>query len=232
VTRMTPEDEAAYALRWNVDREDLSPAVQAQYDRLKIESETRQAEPDATAAPPPVSSAGQPPPWVLFVPLAVLWAAFTFWLAIGRLITPQVSFATLRSDVGQIRLPAGYVRVASAQSGRGCAHHQCALAEFWVWRGRTARSASGACRDVDRAMSDASGGDAVLNTLPPRGAACDYGAAFGSFLRPGLGKRDVDAFVFTGPRAAGSPGGFQVELESATFYDFTPLRSPSPRAGS
>jgi hypothetical protein len=232
VPRMTPEHEAAYALRWNVDREDLSPAVQAEYDRLKIERETQQAELSAIAPPQPGSSMRQPPPWAYFVPLLVIWAIAFFWFVIGARITgPHMSFAILRSDVSLIRLPPGYVQVSSAQSGRDCAHNQCALAEFWVWRGSTARSASGACRDIDRAMN-AGIGDAELNSLPPRGAACDYGATRDSFLDPWLAKRDVDAFVWTGPRATGRPGGFQVELMSANFYDFTPLRSPSHRAGS
>jgi hypothetical protein len=227
VPRMTPENEAAYALRWNVDREDLSPAVQAEYDRLKIESETRQAEPYTIGPPPPDTFSRQPPPWAYFLPILVIWAVGIFWLAIAPHITEQVSFGTLRSDISQVRLPPGYVRVSSAQSGRDCARldSNCALAEFWVWHGSTPRSASAACRDIGRAMT-AVYADAEPNSPPPRGAACDYNDTIGSFLRPGLGKRDFDAFVWTGSRAAVSPGGLQVELESSNFFDFTPLRSP------
>lgn len=232
MARMAPEHEAAYALRWDVDREDLSPAVQAEYDRLKIERETQQAEQSAMPPPPPVSSMRQPPPWAYFVPVLVIGVAFNFWGTFGaRIAGSQMNFATLRSDVSLVRLPAGYVRVSSARSGRDCAHNDCALAEFWVWRGSTARSASGACRDIDRAMNTGIG-EYDLNSPPPRGAACEYYATLDSFVHPGPMKRDFDAFVWTGPRAAGSPGGFQVELESANFFFFTPLRSPSLRAGS
>ena len=34
MARMTPEQEAAYALDWNLDRADLSPEAQREYDRL------------------------------------------------------------------------------------------------------------------------------------------------------------------------------------------------------
>jgi hypothetical protein len=225
VPRMTPENEAAYALRWNVDREDLSPAVQAEYDRLKIESETPRAEPYTIAPPPPDSFMRRPPDWAYFVPILVIWAVGMFALVIAPHITEQVSFGTLRSDVSQVRLPPGYVRVSSAQSGRDCAHGTCALAEFWVWRGSTARSASGACPDLDRAMN-AANANVDSNSPLPRGEACEYDVTIGSVLRPGLGKRELEAFVWTGPRAAGRPGGFEVELESSNYVFFTPLRSP------
>ena len=38
---MTPEQEASYALSWGLDRDDLKPAVQEIYDRLKAEREAR-----------------------------------------------------------------------------------------------------------------------------------------------------------------------------------------------
>jgi hypothetical protein len=37
MTEMTPEQEAAHALDFNVAREDLGPAAQAEYDRLQAE---------------------------------------------------------------------------------------------------------------------------------------------------------------------------------------------------
>lgn len=39
MTRLTPEQEALYALRWNVSRSDLPAAAQLEYDRLKTEGE-------------------------------------------------------------------------------------------------------------------------------------------------------------------------------------------------
>jgi hypothetical protein len=41
MTKMTPEQEAAYALDYDVDRDSLSPAAQAEYDRLKRERVSR-----------------------------------------------------------------------------------------------------------------------------------------------------------------------------------------------
>ena len=38
---MTPEEEAAYALDWDLPRSFLEPAVQLEYDRLKLEREAR-----------------------------------------------------------------------------------------------------------------------------------------------------------------------------------------------
>lgn len=35
MAKMTPEQEAAYALDWNMSRNDLKPAVQVEYDRLR-----------------------------------------------------------------------------------------------------------------------------------------------------------------------------------------------------
>jgi hypothetical protein len=49
--KMTPEQEAAYALDWNVSRDGLKPAVQAEYDRQLEIRRSRQGghtEPDAT----------------------------------------------------------------------------------------------------------------------------------------------------------------------------------------
>src|SRR5260221_10482592 len=36
---MTPEQEAAYALDWHLPRDGLEPAVQLEYDRLKMQRE-------------------------------------------------------------------------------------------------------------------------------------------------------------------------------------------------
>ena len=52
----------------------------------------------------------------------------------------------------------------------------------------------------------------------PQGAACEYFATLPSFLHPGLGKRLVEAFVWVGDKANGSPGGYQVELLAADNY--------------
>jgi hypothetical protein len=47
---MTPEEEANYALNWDLPRDSLDPAVQLEYDRLKME---REAGPQIQGATPP-----------------------------------------------------------------------------------------------------------------------------------------------------------------------------------
>jgi len=50
MSKMTPTQEASYALDWNVARSGLSPAVQAEYDRLLAERRAtgRREEPPST----------------------------------------------------------------------------------------------------------------------------------------------------------------------------------------
>jgi hypothetical protein len=46
--KMTPEQEAAYALKWDLSRDGLKPDVQAEYDRqLEVRRQHRPAGPDA-----------------------------------------------------------------------------------------------------------------------------------------------------------------------------------------
>jgi DivIVA domain-containing protein len=56
---LTPEQEASYALDWNLPRSGLRPAVQLEYDRLKAEREREAALPRTAARPvsygPPVN---------------------------------------------------------------------------------------------------------------------------------------------------------------------------------
>lgn len=49
--KMTPEQEAAYALTWELPREDLRPAVQVAYDKL-IAERSASGQPVVTSAPP------------------------------------------------------------------------------------------------------------------------------------------------------------------------------------
>jgi hypothetical protein len=51
--KMTPEQEAAYALNFNVDRSSLSMAGQLEYDRLKTEGQARLAGPESPSTPAP-----------------------------------------------------------------------------------------------------------------------------------------------------------------------------------
>jgi hypothetical protein len=61
MTKMTPVQEAAYALDYEVDRESLSPAAQAEYDRLKQERASRPRAQTTTFTDPGANSpAGRP----------------------------------------------------------------------------------------------------------------------------------------------------------------------------
>ncbi len=51
MAKMTPEQEAAYVLRWGVARNDLPPDAQLAYDRL-VEQQARAA---ASAPVPPIA---------------------------------------------------------------------------------------------------------------------------------------------------------------------------------
>jgi hypothetical protein len=51
MAKMTPTQEAAYALNFNVSRSDLQPAAQLEYDRLK--SERLAGRPGQAPPPPP-----------------------------------------------------------------------------------------------------------------------------------------------------------------------------------
>jgi len=68
MAKMTPEQEAAYALGFGVARSDLPPEAQLAYDRL-VEEQARAAAsapvPPRTARPPAAPSPchGGPPPW-------------------------------------------------------------------------------------------------------------------------------------------------------------------------
>lgn len=90
---MTPEQEAAYALDWNVSRDTLKPAVQAEYDRLK-NKRTQATVPvlrggRTTAEPAARTTAGQErtPSGVLILGALLGWgpwsAAIGAWQAYG-----------------------------------------------------------------------------------------------------------------------------------------------------
>lgn len=233
---MTPGEEAAYALDWELPSDSLDPAVQLVYDRLKAEREgrpwwgqaaTARDSGPGTQVPGPLR--GRPGlggrlgfdfyPW-LAVAVFLVWAAFFIWVSEGANITGyQMNFRTLRSDLSKVHLPAGYEKVSSSESGTDCRERTCALMEFWVWRADGAHTAAQACRDVSRAMrAGLPGVDAEVASFVPRGAACEYDTVLASFFRPGLGKRSAEALVWVNGKAKGSPGGYRVELLAAYNY--------------
>jgi hypothetical protein len=211
---MTPEQEATYALDWDLPRADLDPAVRREYDRLKMERE----------AQPPVPDAAEPQTetetrlWPFLIAGFVVAVAWITWAVFGVAITgSHMNFRTLSSDAGRIRLPHGYEKVSTSESGSDCAHQLCVLKEFWIWHGSGARTAANGCRDIMRAMG-ANYSNVESNDPIPRGAACEYFTTLDSFLHPGLGKRIAVAFVWVNEQAKGSPGGYEVELLDSYNY--------------
>jgi hypothetical protein len=215
---MTPTQEAAYALTWNLPRDDLDPPVQLEYDRLKLEYDRLKMEREARPQIPAAASR-KTPRWQYLIPFWTVGIALIIWATAGVAITgSHMNFTTLRSDISKIRLPAGYEKMSASESGSDCASRRCALTEFWVWRGSSAHTAADACQDVSRAM-EAGLGDATSNAPDnPRGTACEYFTTLESYFHPGLGKRQVEAFVWVNDKAKGSPGGYIVELITAYNY--------------
>lgn len=205
LARMTPTQEARYAIDWNVSRDDLDSEVQLEYDRLTAELE---ALPRVEA---PVPATKSSPTWhYLIIPGAVLIPVL-LWLVVATpiLYNLHMNFTTLKSDISSVRLPAGYERESAYESGN-CAAATCTLTEWWVWRGSTVRSAVDACRDVGRAMDK--GLPEVGAGVGPRGAECEYFTILASFFRPDLGKRSAEGVVWTNNKESDNPGGYKVEL--------------------
>lgn len=146
MARMTPEREAAYALDWDLPRDDLDPAVQLEYDRLKMERESR---PQMQAAAPRKT---ETPRWQYLIPLVILglaWMSWAIWSIVGvSIIGSQMNFKSLRSDLSKVQLPAGYEKVSTSESGDGCARRPCTLTEFWAWHASRVHTAADACRDI------------------------------------------------------------------------------------
>ena len=90
MAKMTPEQEAAYALRWEIARSDLPSEAQLAYDRL-VEQRARAASPSASAASAGAASAPVTMP---------RWAA-----VVGTAV-----FALIVQAGGVVLLPYGFTR--------------------------------------------------------------------------------------------------------------------------
>jgi hypothetical protein len=151
-----------------------------------------------------------------------LRVAFSILVALGllgvmaelglTLIGAQEDFHTLRNDLANVHLPAGYRLITTRQAGSDCAHAECSLTQTWSWTPGSPRTSSAACRDVYHAMASAFSG-ADSNAPMPASAACDYYAILGDLLHPGQGKRTIEAIVRTGQPPAGR--GFVVRLTAS-----------------
>jgi len=113
---------------------------------------------------------------------------------------PQKNFQTLRSDLATVHVPSEYRLTATYQGGTDCATGPCSLTQTWAWAPSSARPISAACADLDNALTSAFP-RVGSNSPMPAGAVCDYYAVVSDVLRPGQGKRTVEAIV-----RAGRPG--------------------------
>jgi hypothetical protein len=103
---MAPEQEAAYALYWDLPRDGLDPVVQIAYDRLRKERETR---PPAKAAPVDETEplAVQDP---LQRRLAAQGAMFFFICLLGLVIGPEgdAHHIAVLNDLGVVMVGGGF----------------------------------------------------------------------------------------------------------------------------
>jgi hypothetical protein len=90
MAKMTPQQEAAYALDFNASRDSLKPDVQVEYDRMKAERARGVARSTRSAAPAAHTIAKQErtPPGVLVLGVLLGWgpwsAAIGAWQAFGN----------------------------------------------------------------------------------------------------------------------------------------------------
>jgi len=213
--RLTPEQEAAYALGYGLSRADLKPEVQAEYDRLLAERRAGRPGQAAPDLPELVSTeqVGHTPrflkaaAWILSLFWALIFVGFIVYL----LIAPQVNFRTLRSDLAMVHLPPGYRLVAQHRAGTDC-HNQCSITQAWAWALSSRRTKSAACADVLHALTSADFNGASNSPIPAR-ASCDYTALPITISHPGQGKPMVEAIVQTGQAHTNS--GFLIELTAS-----------------
>lgn len=117
---------------------------------------------------------------------------------VGLVLTgPQENFQTLRGDLAAVHLPAGYRLTATRQAGSDCAAGPCSLTQTWAWAPSSAPTISAACTELDNSLTSAFP-RVGANSPMPAGAACDYYAVLSDPLRPGQGKRTVEAMVRAG----------------------------------
>ena len=82
MAKMTPEQEAAYALRWEIARSDLPPEAQLAYDRL-VEQQARAA---ASAPVTPAGAKAASGPVILPRWAAAVGTALVFLIAQGTAV--------------------------------------------------------------------------------------------------------------------------------------------------
>jgi hypothetical protein len=131
---------------------------------------------------------------------------------IPGIIAGQVNFQTLRTDLAKMHLPPGYRLTSERKGGTNCRTGGCWVTQTWIWAPGRGRTQSGACADVNRAMTYVFP-DVEPDSPRPPNAACAYFTVLASFFHAGQGKPEVDGIVQTDNSAA---SGFLVRL--VAFY--------------
>lgn len=241
--RLTPDQEAMYALDFGVSRADLKPEVQAEYDRLQ--AERRAGLRDRLRDRPHIDQSQlrnvggravdswglrrQPWPgtpgvdpgkvarrsaWILTLLAVLTFGGFVVVMAVNT----RYSYQTLRADLDRVRLPSGY-RLVIANRSRNCPG--CWLTETWTWPGNGGKTVSAACSDVYHAMTAAypPRNYGSVDGNPPRdmpaGTLCDYDTVKSG---PGFTKIGIEAFVRPDKRRSHSGVVIQL-IASSDCYD-------------
>ena len=130
MAKMTPEQEAAYALRWEIARSDLPSAVQLAYDRMVEQRARAAASAPVSPADPTASTPLILPRWAAAVGTALVFLmgqgaavvllpyAFTHWQP-GTPLWPVVvrAIGVILIVAGGIIVIWGFVRFATEGAG-------------------------------------------------------------------------------------------------------------------
>jgi len=154
------------------------------------------------------------PAFVIFfiIVAASLLVIFMVVVIIPGTIGAKENFQTLRTDLAKMHLPPGYRLTSERKGGTNCRTGGCWVTQTWIWAPGRGRTQSGACADVNRAMTDVFS-DVEPNSPMPPNAACVYFTVLASFFHADQGKPNVEGIVQTDNSAA---SGFLVRL--VAFY--------------
>lgn len=223
---LTPQQEAEYALNYGVDRADLRPEAQTEYDRLLAEvgrtSPTRPQSADQVdwIAALVAASANLLPSRLLkaarrhrrrlseaassIAPVAII-------ALILALLPSHDSFQKLQTELANVHFPPGYRLLSERRAGSDCAHDQCVVIQTWEWARSSRRTTSAACADVFGAL-DAAYSGAESDDPGPAHSSCGYFSG-PQFINP---KTSLEVIVYNGQAQANS--GFLIVL-TAEYID-------------
>jgi hypothetical protein len=217
--RLAPQHEAAYALSYGVDRADLQPEAQTEYDRLLADAgRSPRPEPADQAdwiAALAAASASLRPGRLLkaarrhrrrltaavgsIAPVAIVVLIFA-------LLPSHDSFQKLQAELANVHFPPGYRLVSQRRVGRDCGHDQCVIIQTWEWARSNRRTTSAACADVFGAL-DAAYSGAESDDPGPAHSSCGYFSGPPPGINP---KTSLEVIVYDGQAHANS--GFLIVL--------------------